>query len=57
MKLRHFRGNTELPWVDVDNHYDFNYQQSKPLPTNVKVEKGDQLTVGNHSDDLCKIIN
>ncbi|CAL8109979.1 unnamed protein product [Orchesella dallaii] len=45
MKLRHFRGNTELPWVDVDNQYDFDYQQSKPLSTYVKVEKGDQLTV------------
>ncbi|ODM90036.1 DBH-like monooxygenase protein 1 [Orchesella cincta] len=45
MKLRHFRGNNELSWVDVDDQYDFNYQQNKPLSTYVKVERGDQLTV------------
>lgn len=45
LKLRHFRGNEELPWIDVDNYYDFNYQQNKLLAKPRKVLRGDQLTV------------
>ncbi|ODM94234.1 DBH-like monooxygenase protein 1 [Orchesella cincta] len=45
MKLRHFRGDKELPWFDVENHYDFNFQQSKPFPEVKRILKGDHLTV------------
>ncbi|CAL8109980.1 unnamed protein product [Orchesella dallaii] len=57
MKLRHFRGNKELPWIGVDDHYDFNYQQSIPLSTYVKLEKGDQLTVECTYDNFNKSEN
>lgn len=46
IKTRHFRGNQELPWVDFDDHYDFNYQQNKPLLSHVNVQRGDHVTVG-----------
>jgi len=46
MKLRQFRGENELPWFDVENHYDFNFQQSKPLREIKQIRKGDHLTVG-----------
>ncbi|XP_021960173.1 DBH-like monooxygenase protein 2 homolog [Folsomia candida] len=42
LRLRHFRGNLELPWIDYDDHYDFNYQQSKAIP-NTKLFPGDRL--------------
>ncbi len=45
LKLRHFRGNEELPWIDVDEYYDFDFQQNKPLSNPRKIQKGDQLTV------------
>jgi len=47
IKLRHFRGEEELPWFDFDNHYDFNFQQSKPLIESKKIMKKDHLTIGN----------
>ncbi|XP_021953168.2 DBH-like monooxygenase protein 1 [Folsomia candida] len=42
-KLRHFRGNQELPWIDYDDHYDFDFQTSHPIKP-VKLMPGDQLT-------------
>ncbi|CAL8110024.1 unnamed protein product [Orchesella dallaii] len=45
MKVRQFRGETELPWLDFDNHYTFNFQASKPLRDLVEVRRGDQITV------------
>ncbi len=45
LKLRHFRGNEELSWVDVDEYYDFDFQQNKPLSKPRKIQRGDQLTV------------
>jgi hypothetical protein len=45
MKLRHFRGNKELPWIAVDDTYDFDYQQNRPLREHVNVKPGDQLTM------------
>jgi hypothetical protein len=45
MKLRHFRGTTELPWILVDDNYDFDYQQNRPLREEIKVMPGDHLTL------------
>lgn len=45
LKLRHFRGNQELSWIDDEPYYDFNYQQYKMLSSRIKLLKGDQLTV------------
>ncbi|CAL8107981.1 unnamed protein product [Orchesella dallaii] len=45
IKLRHFRGEEELPWFDFDDHYDFNFQQSKPLIETKQILKKDHLTV------------
>ncbi|CAL8067984.1 unnamed protein product [Orchesella dallaii] len=45
MKLRHLRGEEELPWFDFDNHYGFNFQQNKPLLEPKKIMKGDHLTI------------
>ena len=47
MKLRHFRGQVELPWILTDNNYDFNFQQARPLREPVNVLPGDQLTIGS----------
>ncbi|CAL8110020.1 unnamed protein product [Orchesella dallaii] len=45
MKVRHFREGVELPWIDFDNHYDFNFQQNKPLRDFVQILPGDQMTI------------
>jgi hypothetical protein len=44
MKLRHFRGTQELPWVKNDENYDFEYQQTRPMRDEVLVLPGDHLT-------------
>jgi len=44
--VRHFRNGTELPWLDYDEHYDFDFQQNKPLVNEIVVLPGDQLTYG-----------
>ncbi|XP_021952866.1 DBH-like monooxygenase protein 1 [Folsomia candida] len=54
MKARHFRGNVELPWLDYDDHYDFDYQQNKPLMTHVNVQRGDHITVECEYDSVWK---
>lgn len=43
IKLRHIRNGVELPALAEDNHYDFNYQQSKMLKHEVKLLPGDEL--------------
>lgn len=45
MKTRHFRGNIELPWIDFDTQYDFNFQQNKVLLETRQILPGDQLSV------------
>jgi len=45
IRLRHFRNGKELPRVAEDNHYDFNYQQSRPLKKEVKILPGDDFMV------------
>ncbi|XP_035702350.1 DBH-like monooxygenase protein 2 homolog [Folsomia candida] len=44
LKTRHFRGNVELPWIDYDDHYDFDYQQNKPI-REMQILPGDQITL------------
>ncbi len=46
LKLRHFRQSEELPWLDFDDHYFFDYQQNKHLSEQVVILPGDQLTYG-----------
>jgi hypothetical protein len=46
LKLRHFRQGEELPWLDFDDHYNFDYQQSKQLSKEVRILPGDQITYG-----------
>jgi len=46
MKFRQFRANRELPGLAVDDTYDFEYQQTRPLSTEAKILRGDHLTVG-----------
>jgi len=48
MKIRHFRGDVELPWIAVDNHYNFDYQANRPLKEEVTFLPGDQLTIGKY---------
>ncbi|OXA57895.1 MOXD1 2 [Folsomia candida] len=44
MRIRHFRGNSELPWIINDENYDFNYQTNRRLPKPVTILPGDQIT-------------
>lgn len=44
LKLRHFRNGEELPWLDNDDAYDFNFQQNKPLQQFRQILPNDQLT-------------
>lgn len=46
LKLRHFRNGQEIEWMDYDDHYDFNYQQNKPILEVRKILPGDHLTYG-----------
>ncbi|OXA49591.1 DBH-like monooxygenase protein 1 homolog [Folsomia candida] len=45
MRTRHFRGNVELPWIDFDNQYDFDFQQNKILLETRQILPGDQMSV------------
>ncbi|XP_064213511.1 MOXD1 homolog 1 [Tribolium castaneum] len=43
LKLRHIRAGRELPPLAQDEHYDFNYQQSRALSQDVIILPGDGL--------------
>lgn len=43
LKLRHIRSGKELPPLAQDNHYDFNYQQSRTLSQDTIILPGDGL--------------
>lgn len=43
LKLRHVRAGKELPPLAQDDHYDFNYQQSRALSQDVIILPGDAL--------------
>lgn len=69
LSLKHLRGGRELAPIAQDNHYDFNYQQSRVLGQEVTVLPGDvlvtectystakrnKLTVGGYStsQEMC----
>jgi hypothetical protein len=46
MRIRHFRGGKELPWIVNDENYNFNYQTNRRFPQPIKIMKGDQITAG-----------
>ena len=39
VRVRHFRDGEELPWLDSDMTYDFNYQEHRPTYPEVTVKK------------------
>ncbi|CAH1785360.1 unnamed protein product, partial [Owenia fusiformis] len=43
--VRHFRKGVELPEIQRDNNYDFNFQETRHLPQEVTVLPGDELRV------------
>ncbi|XP_060522348.1 MOXD1 homolog 1 [Cylas formicarius] len=43
LKLRHLRAGKELPPLAQDEHYDFNYQQSRALSQDTNILPGDGL--------------
>lgn len=45
-KIRHYRGDEELPYIANDEHYDFNYQNNRHFRTELKLLPGDHLTLG-----------
>jgi len=45
IRVRHFREGKELPILDQDNSYDFNFQETRSLPAEVTVLPGDDLLV------------
>lgn len=45
MRLRHIRGHKELSPIVEDNHYDFNYQQTRALSHEVTIMPGDGLVM------------
>lgn len=45
IKFHHFRGNQELPWIEKDDNYGFDYQQVRVLNKEVKILPGDLLAV------------
>jgi hypothetical protein len=44
LRVRHFRGDEELPWIDNNQNFDFNIQSFHALKKAVLVERGDRLT-------------
>ncbi|KAK3764734.1 hypothetical protein RRG08_042044 [Elysia crispata] len=45
LRTRHFRNGTELPPIQEDTNYDFNYQETKMLEREIIIKKGDTLVV------------
>jgi len=43
IRFRHFRGNTELPWISSDDNYSYSFQRFRVLANPVKVKPGDRL--------------
>ena len=37
VRVRHFRGGHELPPIVADEHYDFNFQETRMIPEEVVV--------------------
>ncbi|GFR80888.1 DBH-like monooxygenase protein 1 [Elysia marginata] len=45
LRTRHFRNGVELPPVQEDNNYDFDYQEARMLESERTIKKGDSLMV------------
>lgn len=45
VRVRHFRGDTELEPIFEDNHYDFNYQQIRYANRQITVLQQDTILV------------
>ncbi|ODM90115.1 DBH-like monooxygenase protein 1 [Orchesella cincta] len=54
VRIKHFRGGVELPYIQNDDNYDFNYQQWRWLYNPVKLLPGDQVTVQCGFDNTWK---
>ena len=54
LRLRHFRGRRELPWVVSDDNYDFDFQQNRPLGREVQILPGDHLTTECGQETLVR---
>ena len=39
LRVHHFRGDEELPLLAKDDHYDFNFQETRHLPQEVVVKR------------------
>ncbi|CAH1785358.1 unnamed protein product [Owenia fusiformis] len=52
--VRHFRKGVELPEIQRDNNYDFNFQETRHLPQEVTVLPGDELRVECRYDTTSK---
>lgn len=46
MRTRIIRDGIELPWLSVDNHYNFDYQANRPFQEYRKVFPGDHIIMG-----------
>ncbi|CAG0895154.1 unnamed protein product [Darwinula stevensoni] len=54
MKARVFRDGKELPWILHDDHYDFDYQQSRILREEFNLLPGDHVTVECELDSSAR---
>jgi hypothetical protein len=45
VKVRHFRGEEELPYIMIDDNYDFNFQEVRHFPKEITLKKGDNLII------------
>lgn len=55
LKLRHIRGNQELPVVAQENQYDYRYQQSRIVPGGRHILGGDSLLMECTYDTLSRL--
>ncbi|OXA56383.1 DBH-like monooxygenase protein 1 [Folsomia candida] len=64
LKVRQFRNGEELPWLINDEHYDFNFQATRPFRKEMRLMPGDHLALAggrtgpplNHPSDTDPIV-
>ena len=39
IRVRHIRNGNELPLIDEDNNYDFNFQEFRRLPKEIEIKQ------------------
>ncbi|KAL3871757.1 hypothetical protein ACJMK2_039735 [Sinanodonta woodiana] len=54
IKTRHFRNGTELPPLAIDSNYDFDFQQTRPLRSEIPIRHGDSFIVECRYDTTGK---